>query len=129
MNVMTLFSMQECERGPVLIGGGLLLMLLAQIGSGFPVVTPIALVGWGAVCTLHARPRSCRQDVLSIVQLATYSTLVLLAIMVQSNLVFQEAVRHIHFVILLDHAAAIVLVIGLAAHMVSRLGQPLAEKR
>ena len=49
MNVMTLFSMQECERGPVLIGGGLLLMLLAQIGSGFPVVTPIALVGWGAV--------------------------------------------------------------------------------
>lgn len=119
--------MNRCGRGPALIGGGLLLVLLAQIGPGMPVVAPIALVGWGAVLTLQSRLRTRRQDALSVVHLATYITLVLLAIVAQSNLVLQEAGGRISPAMLLDHTAAIVLVIGLAAHMVRRICQPSAE--
>ncbi|MCG8451052.1 MAG: hypothetical protein MI725_15905 [Pirellulales bacterium] len=126
---MSVFSSTSLWRGPVLICAGLLLVVLAQFWSGCPVVTAMAVVAWGAMRTLHAEPRTHRQDLLSIVNLTIYSSLVCLAIVAQSYAVMQRSSELVSLAMLLDHAAAIVLVLGLAAHVTRRLSQPLAEER
>lgn len=110
-----------------MIAVGLLLVVLAQFWLRVPVVAALALVGWGAVLTLHQRPRTSRQDSLSIVHLTIYSSLICLAIVAQSNCVLQESGNRIHPTMLIDHAAAIVMLIGLAAHVAGRISQPLTE--
>jgi len=140
MEPMSLFSSSFLQRGPALrrpallggpalLGSGLLIVVLAQFWPGWPVVTGIALVGWGALVALNASPRSRRQDSLSMVNLTVYSSLGCLAIVAQSHAVLRQGADSVSPAMLFDHAAAIVLMLGLAAHVVRRLSQPLAEER
>ena len=126
---MHLFASNAAQRGPALICLGLGLVVLAHFESSGPVVTPLALVGWGALLTLHAKPRTRQQDSLSMLNLVVYSSLVCLAIVAQSHAMLQRPASRISLPMLLDHAGAIVLVIGLAAQVVRRISQPLAEER
>ena len=113
------------RRGDVLIGVGMLIVLAAQFWASLPVVTAIALVGRGAIQTLRSRPRTSRQDSLILLNLSVYGTLVCLAIVAQSNAVLQTS-SGASFGMLLDHAAAIVLLVGLIYGAFARLSQPAA---
>ena len=114
----------HCQRGFVWIGLGLVLVVLAQIWSFFPVVTAIALVGQGAIMTLWTRPRTSYQDSLIVLNLTVYGVLVCLAIVAQSNAVLQDSTAQVTLAMLLDHAAAIVLLAGLIMRNFYRLCQP-----
>ncbi len=113
------------QRGDVLIGIGMLTIVAAQFWVGLPVVTAIVLVGRGAIQTLRSRPRTSRQDSLILLNLSVYGTLVCLALVAQSNAVMQTSTR-VSLGMLLDHAAAIVLLVGLICGVFSRLCQPAA---
>lgn len=115
-------------RGPMLIGLGLALIGLAPFWPASPQVTAIALVAWGALSTLHARPRTSSQDALTMVNLTIYCSLVCLAIVAQSHAVMKQGVESVSAAMIFDHAAAIVLLLGLAGNVVQRLSEPLAEE-
>ncbi len=112
------------QRGHLLIGVGMTLILAAQFWTYIPVVAAIALVGRGAVQTLQSRPRTNRQDSLIVLNLSIYSMLVCVAIVAQSNAVMQDAATRVSLSMLLDHAAAIVLLLGLVCGVFLRLSQP-----
>ncbi len=114
------------QRGDVLIGVGMLIVFAAQFWASLPVVTAIALVGRGAVQTLRSLPRTSRQDSLILLNLSVYGTLVCLAIVAQSNAVLQTSTTRASLGMLLDHAAAIVLLVGLICSVYYRLSQPVA---
>ncbi len=100
-----------------------------QAGLGGLPVTGFAAVGWGAVLTLQTTPRSQRQDFLCLLNLIIYGSLTCLAIAAQSAAVVHEALGQVSMRMLCDHAAGIVLICGLAVQVISRLRQPLPEKR
>ena len=112
------------KRGHANIGLGMLIIVAAQFWNVLPVVTAIALIGRGAILTLQARPRTSRQDSLLVGNLTVYGTLVCLAIVAQSNLTMQASVARVSLGMLLDHAVAIVLVVGLIFSVYVRLSQP-----
>lgn len=111
------------QRGHALIALGVFIILAAQLWSSLPVVAAIALIGRGAVLTLQQQPRTSRQDSLVVISLSIYGTLVCLAIVAQSNAVLQHASR-VSLLMLLDHALAIVLSLGLVCSVFTRLSQP-----
>ncbi len=113
------------QRSHVLIGVGMLIIFAAQFWASLPVVTAIALVGRGAIQSLRSRPRTSRQDSLILLNLSVYGTLVCLAIVAQSNAVLQTSTGA-SLGMLLDHAAAIVLLVGLICSVFVRLSQPAA---
>jgi|GEM_PF-4486718 len=110
------------QRGHVFIGIGLLVIVAAQFWTTVPVVTAIALIGRGTLLTLQGCPRTRRQDSLIVLNLAIYSTLVGLAIASQSNAVLQTPNASVSLSMLLDHASAIVLLLGLTCGVFYRLG-------
>jgi len=112
------------QQGNLLIGLGLALILAAQFWAVLPVVTAIALIGRGAILMLQSGPRSARQDSLAVVHLSVYGTLVCLAIVAQSNAVLQDSLASAQLGMLLDHAAAIVILLGLVCRVFQRLSQP-----
>ena len=124
LSPMRNFWQQGWQQGNLLIGLGLALIVAAQFWTALPVVTAIALIGRGALLTLQSRPRSARQDTLAVVNLSVYSTLVCLAIVAQSNAVLQDSLASISLGMLLDHAVAIVLLLGLVCRVFLRLSQP-----
>ena len=128
MEPMTLFSHSARQCGPLLICSGLFIIVLTHFWLDWPVVSGIALVGWGALRTLHSGSRSAGQDALSMVNLTIYSSLVCLAIVAQSQVVLKQGAEKASTIMLFDHAAAIMLILGLASHVARRLSQPLAEE-
>ena len=114
------------QRTHVLIGAGLLMIFAAQFWAGLPVVTAIALVGRGAIQSLRSRPRTGRQDSLLVINLSVYGSLICLAIVAQSNIVLQTSSAQVSLGMLLDHAVAIVLLVGLVCSVFVRLSQPAA---
>ncbi len=114
------------QRADVLIGAGLLIIFAAQFWAGLPLVTAIALVGRGAIQMLRSRPRTSRQDSLLVIHLSVYGTLICLAIVAQSNVVLQTSSAQVSLGMLLDHAVAIVLLVGLICGVFVRLSQPAA---
>ena len=112
------------QRGAALISVGLLVIVAALFWPAAPVVAAIALIGRGAVLTLQSSPRTPRQDSLVVVNLAVYSTLVGLAIVAQSNAVLHMSTKPVSLAMLLDHAAAIVILAGLLYRVFSQLSQP-----
>ena len=123
-----LFSLSSLRRGPALLGLGMGLVICGQFYRDFPIVTAMAIVAWGAILTLYERPRTSRQDILSILNLVIYSSLVCLAIVAQSQHVLRHASGQVHPIMLLDHAAAIVVLLGLCVQVTRRLSQPLVEE-
>ena len=121
------FRQSLWQRGPALIGLGLLVIVAAPLWTALPVVTAIALIGRGAVLTLQSSPRTTRQDSLIVVNLAVYSTLVGLAIVAQSNAVLHVATEPVSLAMLLDHASAIVVLAGLLYRVFTQLSQPTTE--
>lgn len=121
-----MFRKHLWQQGYVLIGVGMLIIFAAQYWASLPVVTAIALVGRGAIQTLRSRPRTGRQDSLILLNLSAYGTFVCLAIVAQSNAVLQTSVSRVSLGMLLDHATAIVLLIGLIYSVFVRLSQPAA---
>lgn len=111
------------QSGPLLIGGGVLLILAAQFFTNLPAVSAIALIGRGVILTLRSRPRTVRQDSLVLVNLAVYGVLVCLAIVAQSNAVLTSG-SSVSLGMLLDHSVAIVLLLGLIFRVFYRLSQP-----
>ncbi len=114
------------QRAHVLIGFGLLIIFASQFWAGLPVVTAIALVGRGAIQTLRSRPRTGRQDSLMVLNLSVYGLLASFAIVAQSNGVMQASAARASLGMLLDHAVAIVLLVGLVCSVFARLSQPAA---
>jgi len=114
------------QRAYVPIGVGMLIIFAAQFWASLPVVTAIALVGRGAIQTLRSRLRTSRQDSLIVLNLSVYGTLICLAIVAQSNVVMQMSAERVSLAMLLDHAAAIVLLVGLIYGVFVRLCQPAA---
>ena len=114
------------QQAHVLIGVGLLVVFAAQFWVGAPVVTAIALVGRGVIQAFRSRPRTNRQDSLVMLNLVVYGSLVCLAIVAQSNAVLQTSSTSASLEMLLDHAVAIVLLIGLIYSVFVRLSQPVA---
>lgn len=114
------------RHGHALIGTGILLVLMAQLLNHVPIVTAIALIGRGAVLTLQANPRNSRQDSLVMLNMAVYGMLVCLAIVAQSNAVWQDSTHRVDITMLLDHATAIVILMGLFYRVFFRLIQPTA---
>ena len=112
------------QRADVLIGAGLLIIFAAQFWADLPLVTAIALVGRGAIQILRSRPRTDRQDSLLVINLSVYGSLICLAIVAQSNAVLQTSSAQVSLGMLLDHAAAIVLLVGLVCSVFARLSQP-----
>jgi len=121
-----MFRKHLWQQGYVLIGVGMLIIFAAQFWASLPVVTAIALVGRGAIQTLRSRPRTGRQDSLILLNLSAYGTFVCLAIVAQSNAVLQTSASRVSLGMLLDHATAIVLLIGLIYSVFVRLSQPAA---
>jgi hypothetical protein len=111
------------QRGPVLITCGLLVIVAGQFSSAVPIVTGIALIGRGAIVTLQSRPRTIRQDSLALLNLCVYGTLVCLAIVAQSNAILQTSGR-MSLGMLLDHSAAIVILLGLTWRVFFQISQP-----
>lgn len=112
------------KRGHLFIGVGLLIAFAGQFWTVLPIVTGMALIGRGAVLSLESQPRTSRQDSLIILNLAVYGTLVSLAIVAQSNAVMMSSQGQVSLGMLLDHAAAIVLLVGLSFKVFFRLSQP-----
>ncbi len=112
------------RHGHALIGTGVLLIVAAFFLPQVPMVTALALIGRGAVLTLQTNIRTARQDSLVMINLATYGVLVCLAIVAQSNAVLQESQQRVGLMMLLDHAAAIVILLGLVTRVYFRLIQP-----
>lgn len=128
MGRMQLFSsIPPRRRGPVLISVGLSTVVAAQIWPALPVVATIVLIGWGAILTLYASPRTARQDALSIINLTVYATLVCLAVIAQTHRASNSPGGRVELLTLVDHSAAIVLLLSLAAHVCRRVFQPLAQ--
>ena len=123
-----LFFFSSLRRGPALLSLGLGLIVCGQFYRELPIVTAMAVVAWGALLTLYERPRTSRQDVLSILNLVIYGSLICLAIIAQSQFVLKHANGRVHPIMLLDHAAAIVFLMGLSIQVMRRLSQPLAEE-
>lgn len=114
------------QNGPLLIGGGVLLIFAAQFWPVLPAVTAIALIGRGAILTLQGRPRTIRQDSLVLVNLSVYGVLVSLAIVAQSNAVIDTG-STVGLGMLLDHSLAIVILLGLTFRVFYRLSQPTTD--
>jgi len=112
------------KQGHVCVGLGVLVIAAAQFWTALPVVTSIALIGRGAILTLQSGRRTNRQEALIVVNTAVYGTLVCLAIVAQSNAMLQASMADVSLVMLLDHAAAIVVTAGLIVGVYSRLSQP-----
>ena len=114
------------QNGPLLIGGGVLLILAAQFWPVLPAVTAISLISRGAILTLQAQPRTIRQDSLVLVNLSVYGVLVSLAIVAQSNAVIDTGAT-VGLGMLLDHSLAIVILLGLTFRVFYRLSQPTTD--
>lgn len=71
------------NRGPVLIGAGLALVLASQLAPAIPLAAAIALVGLGATSALVRHRQS---ELLVAINFAVYGALVALAISAQMNL-------------------------------------------
>jgi hypothetical protein len=115
------------QRGPLLAGLGLLLIVSFQFWEAAPLATAIALIGRGVVLSIEARPRSSRQETLVVLNLSVYGLLTCLAIAAQSQGVLKIAAAPIRFSMLLDHSLAIVVLLGLMVHVGSRLSQVTTE--
>jgi len=114
------------QRSDLLISTGILVILAAQFWASLPVVTAIALVGRGAIQSLRSGPRTSGQDSLILLNLSVYGTLICLAIVAQSNAVLQISAARVSLSMLVDHALAIVLLVGLIGSVFFRLCQPVA---
>lgn len=92
------------QRGPLLIGLGLTVVLLAQVWPPVPIAAALALIGWGATdtCLQNFGSRS-----LAAANLLVYSTLIALA-------AGAELHRDAGSLTLLDVAAAVAIFVGTA---------------
>lgn len=71
------------NRGPLLIGVGLAVVLAAQLAVAIPIAAAIALIGLGATLTLS---RLHHNELLLALNLAMYASLVAVAIPAQFDL-------------------------------------------
>lgn len=71
------------HRGPLLIAGGLTVVLVAQLWPMIPVAAAISLIGLGATVTLARRPQS---EPVLVVNIVVYGALTLLAVGAQLDI-------------------------------------------
>lgn len=75
-------SITTDNRGPLLIGSGLAIVLAAQLWPAIPLAAAIALIGLGATLTLKRH----HNELLLALNFAIYASLVALAITAQMDL-------------------------------------------
>jgi hypothetical protein len=98
------------QRGPLLIGAGLTIVLTAQLLSAIPLATAISLIGLGAMLTIKHH----RNQLLLALNFAIYASLVALAITAQTNL-------HNNLLVQCDAILAIVLIVIAIPRMIYAL--------
>ena len=112
------------KRGAVLIGIGLAVVITAQLRAGVPIAAAIVIIGWGASLSIESRER-CGS--LSLLNLPVYGCLGIFAIASQTHTALGGEVGKISLLLLVDHALALVLLVGLTLHTASRLLQKSAD--
>jgi hypothetical protein len=75
-------SIAADNRGPLLIGVGLAVVLASQLWPAIPLAAAIGLIGLGATLTLNRQNNA----LLSVLNSVVYASLVALAIIAQVNL-------------------------------------------
>ena len=92
-------SISADNRGPLLIGVGLAVVLAAQLWPVLPLAAAIAMIGWGATLTLK---RHHHNELLLALNLVVYSSLTGLAILAELSL-------RSDLLVLVDESLALVL--------------------
>jgi hypothetical protein len=110
-------SLDSSKRGAALIVVGLAVVVVAQFEAGVPIAAAIVLVGWGALDNIASRPRS---GGLALLNLPVYGCLGSFAIASQTHAALGSNVDRLSLLLMVDHALAIVLLVGLTIHTVQR---------
>jgi len=78
----------QTDRGPLLIGTGLAIILAAQVLPGIPVAAAFALIGWGTTRVMCQQPETRHQRWRLCGSLLVYGALVGLAVGAELDLRF-----------------------------------------
>jgi len=119
-----LFSQNSQPLGPLLIGFGLVIVLAAQIFPAIPIASAMMLIGWGA--TLILGSGSLRSQLLLVINLLIYATLICFAISAQSHAALNGPSRRIDLLLWADHGAALLLLLLTIKWVMGRIGSPTA---
>ena len=116
---MRSFLLRQDARdcGSALIGVGLVIVLAAQFSVSMPVATAMALIGWGALLTVHA-------EALELVNLVIYGVLVSFTIASQTHAAQNSASGQLSLLTTADHVAAVLLLAGLTWYALCRALHP-----
>jgi len=119
---MSLFSCNCYQRGPALIGLGLIFILSALLIPGTPIAGAIVIIGWGA--TLSYSHASTERQILSgVVHTAIYGSLACMA----GGAALDRSARNpgeiAELVALADCALATVLIFALAKQGITRFSE------
>jgi len=119
-------SLDSERRGVLLIGVGLAIVALAQLAAGVPIAAAIVIIGWGTFLSTASRPHG---NLLGLLNLPVYVCLGSLAIASQADAAIDQGAGQVSLILLVDHALAIVLLVGLTIHTVRRLSQATTDAR
>jgi hypothetical protein len=119
-------SLESSKRGAALIGVGLAVVVAAQFKAGVPIAAAIVLIGWGTLISIASRPRS---GGLALLNLPVYGCLGSFAIASQTHVALGSDVGRLSLLLPVDHALAMVMLVGLTIHTVRCLLQASADMR
>ena len=114
------------RRGALLVGAGLAIIAIAQLSAGVPIAAAIVIIGWGTFLSVACRPHG---SLLGLFNLPVYVCLGSLAIASQSHAAIDQGPGQVSLMLLVDHALAIVLLVGLTIHTVRRLSHATTDSR
>jgi hypothetical protein len=112
-------ALEPKKRGAALIGVGLAVVVVAQLIAGVPIAAAIVLIGWGALLSIASGP-------MALLNLPVYGCLGSFAIASQTHAALGG---RLSLLLLVDHALAMVLLVGLTIHTVRRLLPTSADTR
>jgi hypothetical protein len=112
------------RRGAALIGVGLTVVVAAHLVAGVPIAAATVLIGWGTLLTVASRPHG---GPLAMLNLPVYGCLGSFAIASQTHAALGSNVGRLP--LLVDHALALVLLVGLTIDTARRLLQASTDSR
>ena len=122
----SLLTLDTDRRGAALIGVGLIVVVAAHLVAGVPIAAATVLIGWGALLTVATRPHGGQ---LAMLNLPVYGCLGSFAIASQTLAALGSDVGRLSLPLLVDHALALVLLVGLTIDTARRLLQASNDSR
>ncbi|MEM9657670.1 MAG: hypothetical protein AAF961_04840 [Planctomycetota bacterium] len=117
------------DQGPALVGGGLAVVLLAQISPAIPIAGSIALIAWGSALAIAHRSLNASLGPKLLLVATTYIALVALALAAQLDLAWRSTSAGWRMLVAADVWAALALLATLTRWIVGKLADPCRPER